>query len=648
MTTISPQDWERISELVGEAIALAPEERHKFLDEVELQNPLWKNEIASLLKHVSPHSDFLEKPAMSLLSSGEIAGTVASLTEGDRIDDFEIHERLGEGAFASVYRARQISLGRDVALKVSRNMGHEARTMASLEHANIVQVFSESIDENRNVRYLCMQFIPGLTLEYILKELEKRKEALSGNAILAMIEASLPSKQLLFDRTILKERELLQGLNSFETVLWLGNQLSRALSFAHSRGVLHLDVKPSNILISGYGRALLSDFNVSVNRQIDTQTAPVVLGGTLNYMSTEHKRAFLNSAESIQSLDHRADIYSLGVVLREVMKVASVENEPRLAVESLELFLNECTKEDPQFRIQNAKELEKRLLACSEYRGILNQLPRGRFYDPFAERYPNAVYILGVLIPQVLGSVINIFYNESRIVSHLNEEQQHFFIQLIKVWNPLIYLACIAVLVMIKRPILRFMHSPETAYAEGTLRLRELRALILRFPFWVAAITSLAWGFASLMFPISIGLFHPPVNAPIFWHFQLSFFLSWLIATTYSFTNTHYFGLRTLYPKLWVGCIDIRKEAKQELAHVGRRVRPLHLLAGLIPLIGTALMVVVGPETLQGHTYKVFQLLLLVFVVIAAGGLFYAVLATKTLSETLFALTGNEIVEKDD
>src|SRR5437868_5789886 len=74
---------------------------------------------------------------------------------GQRIDDFEIVRILGEGSFGKVYLARQVSLDRHVALKVTANRGSEARTLASLEHDYIVQVFSESVDAERDMRLMC-------------------------------------------------------------------------------------------------------------------------------------------------------------------------------------------------------------------------------------------------------------------------------------------------------------------------------------------------------------------------------------------------------------------------------------------------------------------------------------------------------------
>src|SRR5262249_8937100 len=132
---------------------------------------------------------------------------------GARVDDFELLELLGSGAFARVFLARQTSLGRLVALKVSHNRGQEARTLASLEHDHILRVFSEVIDASRDLRLLCMQYVPGTTLERVIEALrglppEKR----DGRAILAAVDAQA-SQPTAFDLAALRDREVLGDLD---------------------------------------------------------------------------------------------------------------------------------------------------------------------------------------------------------------------------------------------------------------------------------------------------------------------------------------------------------------------------------------------------------------------------------------------------
>jgi serine/threonine protein kinase len=87
------------------------------------------------------------------------------------LDDFELLQILGEGSFGRVYLAEQVSLGRQVALKVLANRGNEARTMASLEHDHIIRVFAETVRDN--LRLLCMQYVPGTNLDCILRFLAR-------------------------------------------------------------------------------------------------------------------------------------------------------------------------------------------------------------------------------------------------------------------------------------------------------------------------------------------------------------------------------------------------------------------------------------------------------------------------------------------
>src|SRR5262249_17773933 len=103
---------------------------------------------------------------------------------GDRVDDFELHKLLGSGGSARVFLARQVSLNRMVALKVSHNRGQEARTLASLEHDHVVRVFSEVIDAPQDLRLLCMQYVPGTTLERVIAALSQLPpEKRDGRAI---------------------------------------------------------------------------------------------------------------------------------------------------------------------------------------------------------------------------------------------------------------------------------------------------------------------------------------------------------------------------------------------------------------------------------------------------------------------------------
>ena len=189
--------------------------------------------------------------------------SIDDIKPGTRIDDFEIINLLGRGAFGAVYLARQISLERQVALKITRDgKGGEGRKMARLEHENIVQVFSETAFDSRT-RLLCMQYVSGSTLQAVLDELAEYLPAeRSGQKLLDALDR-LVQRPAEFDPAAMRNRELLAGLDWVETVCWIGARLAEALDYAHSHGVIHRDIKPGNIMLNQYGRPLLVDFNLA-------------------------------------------------------------------------------------------------------------------------------------------------------------------------------------------------------------------------------------------------------------------------------------------------------------------------------------------------------------------------------------------------
>jgi serine/threonine protein kinase/alpha-tubulin suppressor-like RCC1 family protein len=197
-------------------------------------------------------------------------------------EEYEFLGELGRGGMAVVYRARERALGRDVAVKVVRPRFHsdeesvarlarEARTVAQLEHPNIVSL--HAIKRLTNGLALVMQLVPGQTL----------KSALAGGP-------------LAVDRA--------------ESVL---RDIARALAYAHRNGVVHRDVKPENIFLDEItGRALLSDFGVARSISENTElTATGTAIGTPTYMSPEQIDG--------GALDGRSDLYALGMVGWEML-----------------------------------------------------------------------------------------------------------------------------------------------------------------------------------------------------------------------------------------------------------------------------------------------------------------------------------------
>src|SRR5215218_4126507 len=213
-----------------------------------------------------------------------LGDTEAHVATTDLESDYEILGELGRGATAVVYRARDRELGREVAIKFIRpkfadddetvaRLAREARTVAQLQHPNIVTLFAVRRVRDGSLA-LVMQLVPGRTLREILNE---------------------------------------QGAWSFERTDRVLRDVAGALAHAHERGIVHRDVKPENIFIDETtGRAMLSDFGVARSIESDSQlTATGTAIGTPSYMSPEQ----IDGTE----LDGRSDLYSLGLVGWEML-----------------------------------------------------------------------------------------------------------------------------------------------------------------------------------------------------------------------------------------------------------------------------------------------------------------------------------------
>ncbi len=201
---------------------------------------------------------------------------------GKKFGDFEIKEEIGKGGMGNVYKAHQISLNRDVALKVLRRdlsnddefvkrFDIEAKFVALLIHQNIIQVYSKGTTEG--IHYFAMEYVDGEDLSYKIKRGDRFSEA---EAIGIIIQAC-------------------QGLES-----------------AWKRNIIHRDIKPSNIMITGDGVVKIADFGLAKSLDVSQKLSmPGVYMGTVSYTSPEQGEA--------KKVDHRTDIYSLGIVLYELL-----------------------------------------------------------------------------------------------------------------------------------------------------------------------------------------------------------------------------------------------------------------------------------------------------------------------------------------
>src|SRR5207248_8053885 len=197
----------------------------------------------------------------------------------------------GKGAFGSVFLARQISMQRMVALKLSADKGNEPQTLATLEHPNIIRVYDQRTLPGQRVRLLYMQFAPGGTLAEVVKHVRATPPATRNGSLLATaVNESLAKSGAGFSENAAWQRRM-AVCPWPETVCRLGIQLANALDHAHRQGVLHRDVKPANVLLAADGSPKLADFNISFCSQLDGASPAAYFGGSLAYMSPEQIEA---------------------------------------------------------------------------------------------------------------------------------------------------------------------------------------------------------------------------------------------------------------------------------------------------------------------------------------------------------------------
>jgi len=232
--------------------------------------------------------------------NGRVAGHGTDSLIGSKVADFRIVAELARGGMAVVYRARQDVLDRDVALKImhpgrakaphyAARFRREASTLARLKHRGLVEVYAAGID--RGLHYLAMEYIAGRALSEELDDFR-----IGGNR--EHPERLLPSRD---------------AANYPQAAATVALELAEQLDYVHERHVIHRDVKPANVLIDEGGHAWLIDFGLAKVLDKSSISWPGGFVGTPLYMSPEQA-----SADG-DVVDHRTDIFSLGLVLYEML-----------------------------------------------------------------------------------------------------------------------------------------------------------------------------------------------------------------------------------------------------------------------------------------------------------------------------------------
>lgn len=256
---------------------------------------------------------------------------------GEMFVGFHLVEELGRGGLARVYLAVQPDVGcRPVVLKISPHETGEAEMLGRLSHDHIVPVYSRHTDRATSMTVVCMPYLGRKTLHDVLERVAARNRRPQTAAEIL--------KQAQSDDTLDADRAfpfpiaahhgdpLAPSMPYLEAVARIGCQLAEALAYTHDQGILHLDLKPSNILITPRGIPMLLDFNLAC----DVHVRRVLVGGTVPYMAPEALDTLLAPPHKQSSPpDCRSDLYSLGVILYQLatgtLPASEIDDSPAAA-----------------------------------------------------------------------------------------------------------------------------------------------------------------------------------------------------------------------------------------------------------------------------------------------------------------------------
>jgi len=553
---------------------------------------------------------------------------------GRTLDDFDLLTRLGKGAFATVFLARQRSLGRLVALKVSTERSAEPQTLAQMDHEHIVRVYDQRILKDRNLRLLYMQYIPGGALQDVVRHVRETPPGeRSGKLLYQVIDKVLDSRGLApsYDS---RQRHQLASSSWPEVVCWIGARLGEALHYATGQGVLHRDVKPANVLLTAEGSPKLVDFNVSCSSKVEGASPAAFFGGSLAYMSPEQLEAcHPTNPRPPESLDARSDLFSLGVMLWELITGERPFGEEMLSRDWLDTLdelmkkrqegisqqaralwpasaprgllpiLERCLAANPDERPRDGADLARQLALCLQPRARdLLWPPPHSWLARVRRLWPAAgLLFLAIMVPNILAAIFNFKYNFQEIILALNQQNMEAAFMTVQAYVngiefPLGAAIAIKVISDVLRPWSRLLRG-EKLPVEDVLLVRR-RAL--RVGHLAAGISFSLWLVAGIAFPLGlhyVAQWFPPER---YFHFFMSMLLCGLVAASYPFLAVMTIVMRVIYPVLMWSHPLQGDEAKQ-LDNLGRWSWFYLVIAACVPMLAVLLLVMLGPQSLSDH-----------------------------------------------
>jgi serine/threonine protein kinase len=530
---------------------------------------------------------------------------------------------LGRGAFAAVYLARQRSMKRMVALKVSADRGTEPQMLAQMDHPNIVRVYDQRTLPDRKLRLLYMQYVAGGTLQSAHEDMQRVPTAKrNGAEFLKAIDRTLEEHGET-PPTDSSNREKLGSASWPQVVCWLGARIATALAHAHQCGVLHRDLKPANVLVAADGNPKLADFNISFSSKLEGATPAAYFGGSLSYMSPEQLEACNPKHDrEPDELDGRCDVYSLGILLWELLtgdlpfasespssdwsitlgrmaerrrqgvSPQAIARLPSNIPSGLKETLLKCLTPDAADRL-NAAEAARQFELCLQPRAQKLLHGTDSLWQSVVRNYPTWTVVVGVISINMVLGILNIVYNAALIVRYFNATARDvFWWGQIPAINAVCYTVGTVIILRVGWPVFSGVRpNPPAAPSEG---LMLARARCLRLGDYLAGVVITLWIVSGIVPPVWLAIVQNrsggEVKISSIAHFFMSQCLCGLIATTMSYFYLTFLTVRYFYPKLLTR--DLADHAEVVLlASLSRRIWLYYLLAVAVPFLAALLLI---------------------------------------------------------
>lgn len=387
--------------------------------ELRARFPRWHDELAMLLAcdrlvNEAPggHSLAVGLGLGDATASWPASGAGSRPDVGSRLGGFRLLARLGSGALGHTFLATDPDLGdRPVVLKLTPRGLDEHVSLARLQHTHIVPLYAAPEFPGHDLRALCMPYLGGASLDRVLDDLRARPgERPDGRAIVEAVDRAQEGLPVAVESAGPARRPL-ATLPYPEAVAWIAVCLADALHAAHGRGLVHMDVKPANVLIAADGTPMLLDFHLARPPVEAGAPPPGSIGGTPIMMAPEQRAAMeaLAAGRPIPArVDGRADVYALG---RLIDSALDVPGGREAASPGLRAIVARCLEADPARRYPDAAGLGddlRRHLNDLPLRGVPDRSPAER-WAKWRRRSPQALprsALLGLAAAAALALVV--------------------------------------------------------------------------------------------------------------------------------------------------------------------------------------------------------------------------------------------------